>query len=158
MRTSVRKNKWMQDVSEDELQFLMRLPYSIAVPSLDALIVHAGVIPGVAVEDMSPGDLVSMRNVIAEDGVFRASRESRGGDCVGQVLVRSSARVLRSRRKAPSATRSACHWTGHWLRVRQKPDRSLHKGVRERGSLFRSEQRMYIRKWRMAIKAFYFIR
>lgn len=73
------KNKWMEDVSEEELRFLMDLPYSIAIPSLNALVVHAGVIPGVRVEDMTPDDLVSMRNLVQEDGVYKATRSHKEG-------------------------------------------------------------------------------
>lgn len=68
------KNMWMQEVTEEELRFLMDLPYSISIPSLHALIVHAGVVPGVSVQDMSPGDLVSMRNVVKTEDGFTASR------------------------------------------------------------------------------------
>ena len=58
------KNKWMEEVTDEELHFLMELPYTIHMPSLNALIVHAGVTPGVSVEEMDPRDLVSMRNVV----------------------------------------------------------------------------------------------
>lgn len=73
------KNKWMEEVTEEELRFLMDLPYSIAIPSLNALVVHAGVIPGLRVQDMRPEDLVSMRNLVQEDGVYKATRSDKDG-------------------------------------------------------------------------------
>lgn len=73
------KNKWMEEVREEELRFLMDLPYSITIPSLNALVVHAGLIPGVAVQDMSPRDLVSMRNVVEENGRLKATRSHEEG-------------------------------------------------------------------------------
>jgi hypothetical protein len=69
------KNKWMEDVSEEELKFLMDLPYSISIPSLSVTIVHAGVIPGSSVDQMSSKDLVTMRNVVQEENVYKASKD-----------------------------------------------------------------------------------
>ena len=74
------KNKWMLEVTDDELELLMQLPYTISVPALDALIVHAGVVPDVPLHQLAPRDLVSMRNLVQqEDGGYRASRSHAEG-------------------------------------------------------------------------------
>lgn len=69
------KNKWMEDVVEEELRFLMDLPYSISIPSLSVTIVHAGIIPGMSVEQMSSKDLVTMRNVTREGDEYKVGKD-----------------------------------------------------------------------------------
>lgn len=64
------KNEWMKDLTREEVDYLISLPYSIRVPSLNSIIVHAGILPGTEVETMSDQDIVSMRNVISAMSEF----------------------------------------------------------------------------------------
>lgn len=56
----------MKELTQEEVDYLISLPYSIRIPSLNCMIVHAGLIPGVSLEDMNPYDLVSLRNIITK--------------------------------------------------------------------------------------------
>jgi len=60
------KNEWIKQLTQQEVDFLIKLPYSISIPCLNSLVVHAGILPGVLLQDMHPRDLVSMRNVISK--------------------------------------------------------------------------------------------
>lgn len=56
-------NQWMKDIPEDDISFLNKLPYTISIPSLNSIIVHAGLVPGLPLECHHPKDLVTMRNI-----------------------------------------------------------------------------------------------
>lgn len=63
-------------------QVLQNLPLSIHLPSYGVTIVHAGVVPGVVLEQQQPQDLLKMRDVVPEScldgekGVEEAADES----------------------------------------------------------------------------------
>ena len=54
-------------LNEDDFTFLQQLPYTISIPSKRALIVHAGLVPGVPLECQSLENLTHMRNITQED-------------------------------------------------------------------------------------------
>jgi len=59
------KNKWMTQLSQTQINFLIELPFTISLPHpINATVVHAGIIPGHRPENMSIKDLVTMRNVM----------------------------------------------------------------------------------------------
>ena len=54
---------WTKDLSTEDIEWMEQLPYSISIPSLDILAVHAGIVPGVPLEQQRRKDLTSMRNL-----------------------------------------------------------------------------------------------
>jgi len=54
-------------LTEEELTWLKSLPYTIDVPDHNVLVVHAGLVPGVAIADQKLEDMMNMRNLL-EDG------------------------------------------------------------------------------------------
>jgi hypothetical protein len=48
----------------EDIDWLLNLPYTIEIPSLNAIVVHAGLVPGVEVVDQLQENLVTVRNVI----------------------------------------------------------------------------------------------
>lgn len=71
------KYHWSQSLTDADVDFLKELPYTISIPSCNALIVHAGLLPGVPLEEQHLNDMIIMRNVVTkEDGNVSAS-ESR---------------------------------------------------------------------------------
>jgi hypothetical protein len=64
--------EWTDQMSEKDVGYIRRLPYTISLPLHGAMVVHAGLVPGVALEAQRPRDMVAMRNVAETDGVFRA--------------------------------------------------------------------------------------
>jgi len=63
------KNKydWIRGLTEDEIHYIQNLPYSISFPSLGAIVVHAGLVPGKSLNAQSPVDIVRMRNIVVKD-------------------------------------------------------------------------------------------
>lgn len=61
------RNLWIKDLSAENINYLLELPYTISLPSLDTIIVHAGLIPGLPLENNSPYDMVQMRNIVETD-------------------------------------------------------------------------------------------
>eukprot|EP00898_Chlorokybus_atmophyticus_P008182 jgi/Chlat1/8365/Chrsp80S07797 len=58
------KYEWASEATDDELNFLSNLPYSLRIPSRNSIVVHAGLIPGVPLEEQRLDDLCQMRNVV----------------------------------------------------------------------------------------------
>ena len=47
------KSKWLQELGEERANWLAQLPFSLSVPSLNLLVVHAGLIPGIPLKEQS---------------------------------------------------------------------------------------------------------
>lgn len=74
---------YVDNLTKEDIQWMQDLPYSISIPSLNTLIVHAGLVPGVSLADQEFIDLVTIRNVIqTEDedysGFTATSRSDEG--------------------------------------------------------------------------------
>ncbi|XP_015913656.1 bis(5'-nucleosyl)-tetraphosphatase PrpE [asymmetrical] [Parasteatoda tepidariorum] len=61
------ENAWINDLRMDEVRYLVELPYTISLPSLNTIIVHAGLLPGMPLESNDIMDMVVMRNIIVSD-------------------------------------------------------------------------------------------
>ncbi|GFO37785.1 Bis(5'-nucleosyl)-tetraphosphatase, symmetrical [Plakobranchus ocellatus] len=58
-----KKYQYLKDFSDEDFAFLQQLPYSISIPHLNALVVHAGLLPGIPLHRQSLYNLCQMRNV-----------------------------------------------------------------------------------------------
>lgn len=56
------KRKFVFDLTEEDEEFLENLPFSISIPSLNVLVVHGGLLPGVPLENQDPLGLIFIRN------------------------------------------------------------------------------------------------
>lgn len=54
---------YLNDLNDEDINWLNNLPYTISIPSCEALIVHAGIVPGISLDNQKPGDMHSMRNI-----------------------------------------------------------------------------------------------
>ncbi len=63
-------------LDDDDWALLASLPYWLRLPQFDALVVHAGVVPGIALEQQDPDMLLNMRTLDAQG---RPSRRPDGG-------------------------------------------------------------------------------
>lgn len=61
------RHAWMAELTRDDFQYLQELPYTLSVPSINSIIVHAGLVPGLPLERQSLEHLTHMRNIIQED-------------------------------------------------------------------------------------------
>ena len=55
-------------MSESDVAFVRSLPYTISLPLHNAVVVHAGLVPGVALEQQSPQHMVTMRTLAQPEG------------------------------------------------------------------------------------------
>ena len=61
-----KKYRWCVSLTETDADYLMNLPYTISIPSLGAIVVHAGLVPGQPLERQLPCNMVRMRNILKE--------------------------------------------------------------------------------------------
>ncbi|RWS16473.1 uncharacterized protein B4U79_01358 [Dinothrombium tinctorium] len=61
------KNEWMKELTKQQINYLISLPYTITIPSLNLIVVHAGLVPGLDLSLMKLTDFVTMRNIIFTD-------------------------------------------------------------------------------------------
>ena len=62
------KYKWVASLSDDDIEYLMQLPYTISIPSYDCIVVHAGLFPWRPLLKQHPRDMTVMRNIVDIDG------------------------------------------------------------------------------------------
>lgn len=74
-----KKYAWISELKEEDLRYLENLPYTISIPSLDALIVHAGVHPWRPIASQSTDDMINMRNIVDGDTCPRTSKDIKEG-------------------------------------------------------------------------------
>ena len=75
--------EWMKELSREEMEWLEQLPYTIHIPSRRITVVHAGLIPGVPLNEQNPDHLIHLRNLKmnAETQQYVAVKKSEEG-CV----------------------------------------------------------------------------
>ena len=79
--------EWMKDLTKEEMKWFFDLPYSLHLPSRNIITVHAGIVPGVSLNEQNLENLVTMRNVYydSEEKCWKGtSKTSRGEPWVNQ--------------------------------------------------------------------------
>ncbi|XP_062576918.1 bis(5'-nucleosyl)-tetraphosphatase PrpE [asymmetrical]-like [Saccostrea cucullata] len=59
-----KKYEWVPKLSEKDITYLQELPYTISIPSINVIIVHAGLIPGVDLFKQNLTNMIIMRNIV----------------------------------------------------------------------------------------------
>lgn len=115
-------------LDDDDWRWLAALPLWLELPDHDALVVHAGLLPDVALEEQDPYDLMNMRSIL-EDGT--ASRDYDEGEpwathWPGPRLVVFGHDAVRGLQRHPHAfgLDTGCVYGG-WLTGVWLPDRDL---------------------------------
>jgi len=85
---TLKKMFWVESLTEEQVLYLESLPFTISIPSLNCIVVHAGIKPDVPLEEQSLKDLILMRNLVAspsEPGKLKSSaKTSEGQPWAGQ--------------------------------------------------------------------------
>ena len=58
---------WVQELSRQDVEYLRELPLTIHIPAHESLVVHAGLVPGLSLEQQSVRDMTHMRDVVEEE-------------------------------------------------------------------------------------------
>ena len=59
--------QWTKDLSEEDITFMSRLPFTIDIPEHNVIVVHAGLVPGLETTEQKMEDMYLMRNVVVQD-------------------------------------------------------------------------------------------
>lgn len=60
-------NSWR--ASSEDIEWMSALPYTLSLPSMGCIVVHAGLVPGVSLDSQDAEAMCCMRNVVElEDG------------------------------------------------------------------------------------------
>ncbi len=63
-----KKLSWIRDLTQDDINYLQDLPYTISIPHLQSIIVHAGLYPWKPLKLQQPIDMTLMRDIVDADG------------------------------------------------------------------------------------------
>ena len=67
----VPENKlWVKNLKKSYVDYIKNLPYTISIPWLNIIVVHAGLIPGVPLTEQDPNSMLNMRNLYWDDDDF----------------------------------------------------------------------------------------
>ena len=61
------KNKWIKDLKRKQMDYLISMPYTISIPSLNAVVVHAGIVANTPLNRQRYWDMTEMRNIIESE-------------------------------------------------------------------------------------------
>jgi hypothetical protein len=68
---------WTDDLTERDVNYLESLPYTLRLPLHNAIVVHAGLVPGVELEAQDRFNMVHMRNLtVKPEGGFEAREQA----------------------------------------------------------------------------------
>lgn len=115
------KFSWMNQLTAQDIQWLYEMPYSISIPSRSLIIVHAGLLPGCALAEQDPEDMLTMRNIVenksgegyvatkGDEGVCWASK----WEGPSHVYFGHDARRLLQQHRYATGLDTGCVYGGH---------------------------------------------
>jgi hypothetical protein len=118
----------VDELEDSDWQWLADLPFFLELPEHDALVVHAGLLPGLAPRDQKPDDLMNMRSVLPDGTASRVYEEGTPWTLLweGPPLVVFGHDAVRGLQQHPHAIGldTGCVYGG-WLTGVWLPDRDL---------------------------------
>ena len=89
---------FVRNLTGADARFLREMPWTLEIPAVAAVAVHAGLVPGVAVNRQNPSDVFTMRGVVeVSDDDDGCGSGGGGGDCGGaNFIVRGWRWLIRS--------------------------------------------------------------
>jgi len=61
---------WLHNLTQKHIVYLKSLPYTIYIPCLDVIVVHAGLIPGIDLHLQPATSMLTMRSIVHQDDWF----------------------------------------------------------------------------------------
>ncbi|XP_015905911.1 bis(5'-nucleosyl)-tetraphosphatase PrpE [asymmetrical] [Parasteatoda tepidariorum] len=75
-----KQDMFIVNMTMADFHFMQHLPYTISMPSLNAVVVHGGLRPGVPLRHNQPYDMMNMRNLIKDSRCAGGYRPYNGDD------------------------------------------------------------------------------
>ena len=72
--------QWIDDIDSKGIDYLKSLPFTIALPSLNMIVVHAGLVPGKDLSQQEDNDMLRIRTLIHTDKGYVAKDLSDSGE------------------------------------------------------------------------------
>lgn len=66
---------YVKDFTKEDIAFLNQLPGILSFPELNAIVVHAGLVPGVQFRKQTEENLTQMRNVLMDNGIPKGIKD-----------------------------------------------------------------------------------
>ena len=94
---------WIHELSDEDKQWLETLPYTISIPALNCIVVHAGLIPNKSLQEQKPTDLMLMRNVSVdnETGEFKSEQSADRGFAWAEVWSNQKKKKVKKKQDIP---------------------------------------------------------
>ena len=105
------------ELEDEDWEWLAALPLWLELPEHDALVVHAGLLPDLPLEEQDPDDLMNMRSILADGTPSRSYEEGTpwaesGPDPGWWCLGTTRCAVFRTGRIRSASIRAACTAAG----------------------------------------------
>lgn len=65
----------LEQLEEPDWQWLAALPFWLELPEYEALVVHAGLVPGLPIEEQDPADLMNMRSILPDGNASKVYQD-----------------------------------------------------------------------------------
>ena len=114
---------YIKDLTGDDVDWLMNMPYTLTIPSHRAIVVHAGLVPGVPLTDQAIVDMYMMRNLLPAAAPADDSNIN-NGDTVSSSKSNSSSSSAGPPWRATSADTTGVPWAPLWA----DPDYKVYFG------------------------------
>ncbi|KAK9833235.1 hypothetical protein WJX74_011121 [Apatococcus lobatus] len=105
---------WLEALDEDNARWLGQLPFSISIPSHNVVVVHAGMIPGVPLQDQTLETLTEVRTLPATSGSTDASTATASAPTGEEHAASSNPEQAVSVAATESAPAKEVPWASLW--------------------------------------------
>lgn len=112
---------YVKSFTDLEIEWLRELPYTISLPSLNSIVVHAGLVPHTPLADQTFVDMYAMRNLVEADagdevelGVSEATKTETKTESEGGTGDRNAALQRGKPRFKGTSTDQGIAWGGIW--------------------------------------------
>ena len=104
---------YVKDFSDDDVAWLKELPYTISIPSHQALVVHAGLIPGIDLDDQDLTDMYTMRDIYqTSDTSSTGCDDKKTPNSNNDTGISNGTTICRW--KATPSDKLGVAWAPHW--------------------------------------------
>ena len=105
---------YVKDFSDDDIAWLQEMPYTLSIPSHQAIVVHAGLVPGIDLEEQNLNDMYTMRDI------YPTSDDASSTGCDTELTPNNGSTLCRW--KATPTDAIGVAWAPNW----KDPDGNHH--------------------------------